>query len=285
MSTSAGDQEKNAAYDPEKTKMSELENVRMTDPDTIRTWWEEYKADTVNPAKRNRLVEHYLPLVRYHARHVWQRLPDGVEMDDLTSAGVFGLIDAIDTFDLTRDVKFETFCVSRVRGAMLDELRNMDWVPRQVRTKTKQVNEATRQLEDELGRRPTESELADFMGLSGDEFDRMIKDAATANIMSLNKKWCETDGSKEVSELDVLADQRSEDPTSRMQNIDTMKLVTKGLKPNERLIIILYYYQDMTMKEIGATLDLSESRVSQIHSGIIQRLQYTLNERRMEFVS
>ncbi|MDO4858756.1 MAG: FliA/WhiG family RNA polymerase sigma factor [Thermoguttaceae bacterium] len=254
-----------------------------SNPEDVAKWWDDYKANPSDQDTRNLLVEHYLPLVLYHAQHVWQRLPDGVELDDLISAGVFGLMDAIDAFDLTRDVKFETYCAPRIRGAMLDELRNMDWVPRLVRTKAKRINEATKELDDKLGRKPTDEELAEYLGVSADEFEKMSKEANTANVVSLNKKWCETDGSKEVSELDVLEDQRGEDPTSRIQKADTMRLVTKGLKRNERLILLLYYYQDMTMKEIGATLDLSESRVSQIHSSIVQRLQGTLSDRKLEF--
>ena len=252
-------------------------------PEEITNLWMEYRNTPDDKILRNRLVEHYLPLVRYHGQRVWSRLPDGVELDDLISAGVFGLMDAIDAFDLSRDVKFETYCASRIRGAMLDELRNMDWVPRLVRTKAKKINEATKILDDRLGRKPTEAEIADFLELSVEDYEKMAKEANTASVVSLNKKWTETDGSKEVSELDVLEDQRSEDPTSRLQKIDTMRLVTKGLKRNERLILLLYYYQDMTMKEIGATLDLSESRVSQIHSSIVQRLQGSLSERKPEF--
>ena len=251
----------------------------------VAQWWKEYKADPTDQTKRNRLVEYFLPIVRGHAQRMRHRLPDGVELDDLISAGVFGLIDAIDAFDLSRDVKFTTYCAPRIRGAMLDELRSMDWVPRLVRTNVKKVNEAIRVLDSQLGRKPTDEEIAEFLELSCEDFEKIMRESNTANVVSLNKKWCETDASKEVSELDILEDQRGEDPTSRLQKIDTMKLVTKGLKPNERLILILYYYQDMTMKEIGATLDLSESRVSQIHSGIIQRLQYTLSERKLEFTT
>lgn len=252
-------------------------------PEEIAKLWKSYRDNPDDMGLRNRLVEHYLPLVRYHGQRVWSRLPDGVELDDLISAGVFGLMDAIDAFDLNRDVKFETYCASRIRGAMLDELRNMDWVPRLVRTKAKRINEATKLLDDRLGRKPTDREIAEYLEISMDDYEKMAKEANAAMVISLNKKWCETDGSKEISELDVLEDLRGEDPTSRLQKIDTMRLVTRGLKRNERLILLLYYYQDMTMKEIGATLDLSESRVSQIHSSIVQRLQGTLSERLPEF--
>ena len=254
-------------------------------PDEVAALWERYKADPKNIDLRNQIVELYIPLVKYHAQRVWSRLPDGVDIDDLTSSGIFGLIDAVEAFDLTRDVKFETYCAPRIRGAMLDELRSMDWVPRLVRTKAKRLSEATKTLDEKLGRQPTDQELADYLQISVEELKKLTASATAVSVVSLNKKWSETDSSKEVSELDILEDMKGEDPTERLQKIDTMRLVTKGLKRNERLILLLYYYQDMTMKEIGATLDLSESRVSQIHSSIVQRLQMQLSKRRPEFAA
>lgn len=245
--------------------------------------WKAYKADPTNTALRNRLVEQYMPLVRYNGERIWARLPEGVELDDLISAGIFGLMDAIDAFDMSRGVKFETYCVPRIRGAMLDELRTMDWVPRLVRSKASKLQEATKELETRHGRQPTEQELAEHMGLSIQELEKMILDANAVNLVSLNKKWYETDSYKDVREIDILEDKKGEDPTRRVQKNDLMRLVTKGLNRNERLIIILYYYEELTMKEIGATLDLSESRVSQMHSSIVQRLQSQLGRRRPEF--
>src|SRR6056297_3419442 len=232
---------------------------------------------------RNRLVERYMPLVRYNGERIWQRLPDGVELDDLISAGIFGLMDAIDAFDLDRGVKFETYCVPRIRGAMLDELRTMDWVPRLVRSKASKLNEAKKQLETKHGRPPTVIELSTHMGISVAECEKMQSDANAVGLVSLNKKWYETDSYKDVREIDILEDQKGEDPTIRVQKNDLMRLVTKGLNRNERLIIILYYYEELTMKEIGATLDLSESRVSQMHTSIVNRLQSQLGLRRIEF--
>src|ERR1700688_105609 len=127
--------------------------------------WEAFKADTSNQELRNRLVELYLPLVKYNGERIWSRLPKGVELDDLVSAGVFGLMDAIDAFDLSRGVKFETYCVPRIRGAMLDELRTMDWVPRLVRSKASKLNEGIKTLEAKFGRSPTEIELSEQMGI------------------------------------------------------------------------------------------------------------------------
>ena len=244
--------------------------------------WRDYQANP-NDDTRNHLVEHYLPLVKYNAERIWQRLPDGVDLDDLISAGVFGLMDAISGFDLTKGVKFETYSVPRIRGAMLDELRTMDWVPRLVRSKASKMEEARKSLEASLGRPPSAPEMSARLGVSLEEFNKMIGDATAVTQVSLNKKWYETDSYKDVREIDILEDKKAEDPTHRLQNRDLMRLVTRGLNRNERLIIILYYYEDMTMKEIGATLDLSESRVSQMHSSIVARLQTQLAKRRPEF--
>ena len=254
-------------------------------PENMEQLWVEFKKDISNQELRNRLVEIYLPLVKYNGERIWARLPEGVELDDLISAGVFGLMDAIDAFDLSRGVKFETYCVPRIRGAMLDELRTMDWVPRLVRSKASKLNEAMRNLEARFGRPPTENELAEELEISVPELEKMILDANAVNLISLNKKWYETDSYKDVREIDILEDKKGEDPTKRVQKNDLMRLVTKGLNRNERLIIILYYYEELTMKEIGATLDLSESRVSQMHSSIVQRLKGQLQRRRPEFGS
>ncbi len=256
--------------------------VKGNEVDIAKTW-EQFIADRSNQDLRNILIEHYLPLVHYHGERTWKRLPDEVDLDDLVSAGIFGLMDAIDAFDPARGVKFETYCVRRIRGAMLDELRNMDWVPRLVRSRAKKLSEANKELSDKLGRLPSQEELANHLNMSPVELKRMVTDANTVSLVSLNKKWFETDGAKDISEIDLIEDQRSEDPTSRIQKTDIMRLVTKGLSRNERLIIILYYYEEMTMKEVGMTLDLSESRVSQMHSSIVNRLQQQLRKRRPEF--
>jgi len=252
------------------------------DPE-IQEIWNLYKKDQTNKALRNRLVTQYLPLVKYNGERIWARLPDGVELDDLISAGVFGLMDAIDAFDLSRGVKFETYCVPRIRGAMLDELRTMDWVPRLVRSKASKLAEAVKVCEARHGRPATEAELAAQLEITVPELEKLLLDANAVNLVSLNKKWYETDSYKDVREIDILEDKKGEDPTRRVQKNDLMRLVTKGLNRNERLIIILYYYEELTMKEIGSTLDLSESRVSQMHSAIVQRLQGQLGRRLPEF--
>lgn len=245
--------------------------------------WIAYKKDQTNQELRNRLMERFLPLVRYNAERVWAKLPEGVDLNDLMSAGVFGLMDAIEAFDMDRGVKFETYCVPRIRGAMLDELRTMDWVPRLVRSKASKMEAARKVVEARVGRPPTEAEIAAEMGIAIHEFEKLKSEASAVNLVSLDKKWYETDSYKDVREVDVVQDGKGEDPTGGIQKLDLMKLVTRGLNRNERLIIILYYYEELTMKEIGNTLGLSESRVSQMHSSIVARLKEQLGRRRPEF--
>src|SRR5260370_42344360 len=167
--------------------------------------WREFKEHPTTEL-RNHLVERYLPLVKYNAERIWQRLPEGVDLDDLISAGVFGLMDAIDAFDLSRGVKFETYCVPRIRGAMLDELRTMDWVPRLVRSKATKMEEARKELEARHGRPPTDVELATMLGRPMEESEKTALDANAVGLISLNKKWYETDSYKDVREIDILED-------------------------------------------------------------------------------
>jgi len=245
--------------------------------------WRRFK-QSGDPVLRNRLVENFLPIVRYNAERIGAKLPDEIENDDLVSAGIFGLLDAIESFDLERGVKFETYCAPRIRGAILDELRSMDWVPRLVRSRASRLERVSRELESTLGRSPTKPEIAKQMKLPPAEFEKLIRDATAITQVSLSRKYNEADSNKEVSEIDVLEDKRGRDPVSEIHKKDLKELITRGLTRAERLILILYYYEEMTMKEIGATLDLSESRVSQMHSSILRRLKEQLELRRRELV-
>ena len=160
-----------------------IATVATRDREDISDVWVKFKQDPDNQDLRNRLVEQYLPLVKYNGERIWQRLPDGVELDDLISAGVFGLMDAINAFDMTRGVKFETYCVPRIRGAMLDELRTMDWVPRLVRSKASKLGEARKQLETRYGRMPTDRELSEHMQISIQELEKMQQEANAVNLV------------------------------------------------------------------------------------------------------
>src|SRR5690349_4267240 len=173
----------------------------------IQQVWIDYKKTRAEPL-RNILMEHYLHLVRYNAERIHVKLPDEVELDDLMSAGIFGLMDAIAAFDLDRGVKFETYCAPRIRGAILDELRSMDWVPRLVRSRAAKVDAAGKQLETELGRAPTQEELASRLNVPMSEFEKMAKDSSAVGVVSVNRKWYETDSNKDVREIDVLEDKR-----------------------------------------------------------------------------
>jgi len=221
---------------------------------------------------RNKLMMMYMPIVKFNADRISAKVPDEVDTDDLMSAGMFGLMDAIDAFDLARGVKFETFCAPRVRGAMLDELRSMDWVPRLVRSRSSRLDNATRGLEAELGRAPTRGELAERMGLSSADFDKLQRDANAVSVVSLSRKCYDSDSSRDVLEIDVVEDRRGIDPQYLQEQHDVRELVA-SLSRLEQLLLTLYYDEGMTMKEIGSTLDLSESRVSQMHSEIIGRLK------------
>lgn len=234
-------------------------------------------------AIRNFLLEKFYPLVRYNAERIHTRLPDEVDVDDLAQAGLFGLKDAIDSFDLERGVKFETYCAPRIRGAILDELRSMDWVPRLVRVRTAKVNAARNRFLLKHGRNPTEVELAELLGADAEEYKKLSRDSRAAGVFSLSRKVMGGDSSRELHEIDVIRDETQSNPLTEAQRRDLRELITRGLSRAERLIVILYYFEEMTMKEIGATLDLSESRVSQMHSSILQRLKAQMQHREREF--
>ena len=225
---------------------------------------------------RNVLVEKYFPLVRYIAERVLQTLPRSIELDDLVSAGLFGLFDAIEGFDLKRGIKFKTYCSTRIRGAILDELRTQDWVPRLVRLKAHRVEKAVRDLESEFGREPTAFELAEKLGVAIDEVSQVLSEAAPKTIFSLSEKWDDGEDDRDMEKVDVIEDKRTPNPQQILNQKDVLRLITSHLTRKERLILVMYYYEGLTMREIGDILELTESRVCQIHSNIMQRLKVQL---------
>lgn len=274
-----------------KPKRKRAPQLNFDEPDTLRRQLDEmevldiWKTYNKNPHEliRNWLMENFLHLVRYNAERVYSRLPDEVDIEDLMQAGLFGLMDAIDAYDLDRGVKFETYCAPRIRGAILDELRSMDWVPRLVRHRSSKVDQARNKIEMETGRRATEAEICERIGAEPEELKKILKDGSAVSVSSLSRKCFNSDGHREVREIDILQDARQTNPLGEIQRKDLKGLLTKGLSRAERLIVILYYYEEMTMKEIGATLDLSESRVSQMHSSILARLKAQMQHRSREF--
>ena len=251
----------------------------------IAKLWKTYKKSG-DQVVRNQLIEHYLPLVKNHAERLKAKLPGVVQVDDLTTAGVLGLMDAIEQFDPGRKVKFETFSAIRIRGAMMDELRGLDWVPRLVRQRAKMLTESTAALRASLGRQPSEEEVAEHMNVPLDEYRRIADDGRPANVFSIyGKRTNNNHGAGEGEDPEDVAnlcDQRSANPILLAQQKTLKDVLTRGFSRSERLIVVLYYYEQLTMKEIGATLDLSESRVSQMHTSIVNRLKITLSNRTHE---
>ena len=239
--------------------------------------WVTYKR-TKDQNLRNILIEHHMPLVRMIAERVLQTLPKSNELDDLSSAGTFGLMDAIDGFDLSRGIKFKTYCTTRIRGSILDELRSQDWVPRLVRLKAHRLEKALRKLEGELGRSPNTYELADAMDLTINELRATENEANAKTIFSLSEKWDDGEDDKEMEKVEILADKKCADPVQAIQQKDVLEMITCNLTKKERLIIIMYYYEGLTMREIGEIMELTESRVCQIHSNVMARLKGQLDK-------
>jgi RNA polymerase sigma factor FliA len=231
--------ENSVATIPKKKEFTNIEAV-----------WREFKRSG-DKELRNTLIEKYLPLVKYIAERLLAKLPQNIELDDLTSAGIFGLMDAIEGFDLNRGVKFETYCTTRIRGAILDELRSLDWVPRIVRNKANRIETAWKGLEMELGRTPTDAEMAQRLEMSLPEYEELIREASAITIVSLTDKAKEDQGSKTLRKIDLLENKKQVDPEDELKRKEITEFVTKGLSRKERLIMLLYYYEDLTMREIG----------------------------------
>ena len=225
---------------------------------------------------RNELIELYLSVVRQCGERLQARLPSEVQLDDLVQQGVFGLMDAMDQFEPERGFKFETFAMKRIRGAMLDYLRSLDWAPRMVRTRARKLQQARQAMYKRLGRQPTQKELSEALGVSRKELKRILRDGEIVGMTSLDRRIGQQDSEYETAGIDLITDHTADDPLDAVQRYSLRDWVTQGLSRAERLIVLLYYYEQMTMKEIGETLALSESRVSQMHSSILARLKARL---------
>ena len=224
---------------------------------------------TRSPVLREVLLLHYTPLLKGHALRLRAHLPALVELDDLISTGTFGLMKAIDAYDPSRGTKFETFCTLYIRGAMLDELRELDWVPRLVRQHEKTLTRAIGQLHAETGRSPTDQELARRLHISEQQLALMRKDRVPVQQGSLSQEAAPGEHEPQLQ----IRDPRSPDPRAHLDRHAVKEWVVQGLCREERLIIILYYYEQLTMKEVGATLGICESRVSQLHKEILKRIK------------
>lgn len=250
--------------------------MRIADAD-MKDVWTEYK-EAPTEALRNVLVEKYLPLVRYVAERLAQTLPSFVEVDDLASMGIFGLLDAIERFDPLLGVKFKTYAMNRIRGSILDELRSLDWVPRLVRIKANKIDRACHELERELGRAPTFSEMAAKLGMAFDEYHSMIEGASATAIISLSDEWTDQEENHGNRKIDLLQDEDpSGSPLHEIQLHDIREVIATHLTDKERIIVTLYYYEGLSMKEIAKVLSLTESRICQIHGKVVERLKEQLD--------
>ena len=247
----------------------------------LRTLWEEFK-DGGDPAARERLILHYSPLVKYVAGRVGVGLPSNVEQADLVSYGVFGLIDAIEKFDLSRAIKFETYAITRIRGAIIDELRAMDWIPRSVRSKARDVERAYAALESELHRSPTEPEIAARMGISLRDLHQIFNQVSYVNVVALDELLSSSaDKGDSLSLGDTLEDTRAEDPVLAFEGEETKYLLARAidqLPEREKIVVTLYYYEGLTLAEIGKVLGVTESRICQMHTKAVMGMRSRLSE-------
>lgn len=245
----------------------------------LRELWEGFKA-TGDQHLRERLILHYSPLVKYVAGRVGVGLPPNVEQGDLVSYGIFGLIDAIEKFDLDRAIKFETYAINRIRGAIIDELRSIDWIPRSVRSKARDVERAYQALEAKLQRTPTEPEVAEQMGVSLEDLHAIFNQVSFVNVVALDELMNSGADRGDKGTLgDTLEDKNAPDPMGAFESEETKVILAQaiqGLPEREKIVVTLYYYEGLTLAEIGQVLGVTESRICQMHTKAVLQLRARL---------
>ncbi len=255
---------------------------RPVDP-ALEELWRTFKASGDGDV-RERLILHYAPLVKYVAGRVGVGLPPNIEQADLVSYGIFGLIDAIEKFDINRAIKFETYAISRIKGAIIDELRSIDWIPRSIRSKAREVERAYAALEARLHRTPTEPEVAAELGIKLDELHAIFGQVSFVNVVALDE-LLNVNGEKgdKVSLVDTLEDTKAEDPVRVFESQETKHLLARAinmLPEREKIVVTLYYYEGLTLAEIGQVLGVTESRICQMHTKAVLQLRAKLADQR-----
>jgi RNA polymerase sigma factor for flagellar operon FliA len=240
--------------------------------------WIEY-GKTQSPQLRDAFIRQYMPLVKYVAGKVSAGMPGSVEFDDLVGFGQFGLLDAINKFDPDKNVKFKTYAVTRIRGAIFDELRHLDWVPRSVRQKSRSIEDAIVTVESKLGRPASDEEIAKEMGLSLDDYHKTVMKVSGTSVLSLNDVWYSGDESDSMSIGDSIESPSSMNPDAIVEREDVRRVIIEAineLPEKEKMVLVLYYHEDLTFREIGQVLQVSESRISQLHTKANLRLRAKL---------
>ena len=241
--------------------------------------WIEYRR-TKDQKLRDRLILTYAPLVKYVAGRLGSGLPAHVDDEDLASYGLLGLMGAIERYDPTRDVKFETYAMGRIKGAIIDELRSLDWVPRSVRSRARQIERTIGELEAKLGRAPTDEEIAGKLGVTQEELDDDLFQISRTSIAALDELWTVSSGGDQVSLIDTIEDTTGPSPAASLDETELREAMADaiaGLPEREKIVITLYYYEELTLREIGEVLGVTESRVSQLHTKAVLRLKARLS--------
>jgi RNA polymerase sigma factor for flagellar operon FliA len=246
--------------------------------DTQQIWLEFSR--TRDKEIRDRLILTYAPLVKYVAGRLGSGLPAHVDEGDLVSYGLLGLIGAIERYDPTRDIKFETYAIARIKGAIIDELRALDWVPRSVRSRAREIERAIAELEAKSGTAPTDEQIAAKIGISVDELEESLTDISRSSIAALDELWSLSGEGDQISLMDTIEDETGPRPEASLDQTETREALADAiarLPEREKLVVTLYYYEELTLREIGEVLGVTESRVSQLHTKAILRLKARLS--------
>ena len=251
----------------------------MSRADETQTLWLQYRK-TGDQGLRDRLILTYAPLVKYVAGRLGSGLPAHVDEGDLVSYGLLGLIGAIERYEPDRDVKFETYAIARIKGAIIDELRAMDWVPRSVRSRAREIERAISALEAKLGRAPGDEEIAKKVGITVEELEESLTDISRSSIAALDELWTVSGQGDQIALIDTIEDTDAPDPQGALSQTEMKEAIADAiarLPEREKLVVTLYYYEELTLREIGEVLGVTESRVSQLHTKAVLRLKARLS--------
>lgn len=258
---------------PQKSK------AQLTEEELINQYWKEFKKKPTNEIK-DKLILYYSPIVKYVASRISASLPKNIEIADLTAYGMFGLIDAVEKFDPLRKVKFETYAISRIKGAIVDELRAIDWVPRSIRQAGRDLEESYQNLQLKLKRAPSDDEIAKHMGVSIDKLYDIYNKLSSSSMMALEEvKVFDGPSDDRMALIDMIEDQKVDDPSEAFENKELRQALSSAIEKlpeREKIIVTLYYYEGLTLKEIGEILGITESRVSQLRTKATVYLKSTL---------